>query len=53
MRRDETEAAWRWIDAVAEGWRERDIKPVPYAAGTDGPPDVHRLIGRDGRGWVD
>ncbi len=53
VRRDETEAAWRWIDAVAEGWRERDIKPVPYAAGTDGPPDVHRLIGRDGRGWVD
>jgi len=53
VRRDETEAAWAWIDAIVEGWRERDIRPVAYPAGTDGPPDAHALIGRDGRGWVD
>jgi glucose-6-phosphate 1-dehydrogenase len=53
VRRDETEAAWAWIDAIAEGWREREMKPLPYPAGTDGPPDAHKLIGRDGQGWVD
>jgi glucose-6-phosphate 1-dehydrogenase len=53
VRRDETEAAWTWIDAIENGWRERDMKPAPYAAGTNGPPDAHKLIGRDGRGWVD
>jgi glucose-6-phosphate 1-dehydrogenase len=53
VRRDETEAAWAWIDAIEEGWRARDMKPLPYAAGTDGPADAHALIGKDGRGWVD
>ncbi|MBV9991666.1 MAG: glucose-6-phosphate dehydrogenase [Alphaproteobacteria bacterium] len=53
VRRDETEAAWTWIDAIENGWRARDMFPLPYPAGTDGPPDAHKLIGRDGRGWVD
>jgi len=53
VRRDETEAAWAWIDAIESGWREREMKPAPYPAGTDGPADAHKLIGRDGRGWVD
>ncbi|HWA92913.1 MAG TPA: glucose-6-phosphate dehydrogenase [Rhizomicrobium sp.] len=53
VRRDETEAAWAWIDAIEDGWRARDMKPLPYAAGTDGPADAHKLLGRDGTGWVD
>ena len=53
VRRDETEAAWKWIDAIADGWKERDMKPLPYAAGTWGPPDAYKLIGRDGHTWYD
>ena len=35
VRRDETEAAWAWIDAIADGWNARDMTPLPYAAGPD------------------
>ena len=37
VRRDEVEAAWNWIDAIIQGWKERDMKPAPYTAGTWGP----------------
>ena len=53
VRRDETEAAWRWIDAIEGGWRERDQKPLPYAAGTSGPPAQYALTERHGDTWVD
>jgi glucose-6-phosphate 1-dehydrogenase len=53
VRRDETEAAWKWIDAIEEGWRTRDMKPLPYAAGSWGPSDAYKLIGRDGHTWCD
>ncbi len=53
VRRDETEAAWKWIDAIADGWRERDMKPLPYAAGTSGPPAQYALTERHGDAWVD
>jgi glucose-6-phosphate 1-dehydrogenase len=53
VRRDETEAAWAWIDAIAEGWHEREMKPAPYAAGTAGPPAQYALTERNGDAWVD
>jgi glucose-6-phosphate 1-dehydrogenase len=53
VRRDETENAWRWIDTIEEGWRARDMKPEPYAAGSWGPADAYTLIGRDGQSWCD
>jgi glucose-6-phosphate 1-dehydrogenase len=53
VRRDETEAAWSWIDAIAGGWLERDMKPLPYAAGTSGPPAQYALTERHGDAWVD
>jgi glucose-6-phosphate 1-dehydrogenase len=53
VRRDETEAAWAWIDRIADGWRERDMKPAPYAAGTNGPPAQYALTERHGDTWVD
>ncbi|HSM97185.1 MAG TPA: glucose-6-phosphate dehydrogenase [Rhizomicrobium sp.] len=37
VRGDETEAAWRWIDGIAAGWKETRMKPEPYWAGSDGP----------------
>ncbi|WP_411820596.1 glucose-6-phosphate dehydrogenase [Hyphococcus formosus] len=51
MRRDEVEAAWKWVDGILAGW-EQDETPVhPYAAGTDGPVQAAMLLDRDGREW--
>jgi glucose-6-phosphate 1-dehydrogenase len=51
MRRDEVEAAWRFIDPVREAWIESHESPRPYAAGTWGPNASVALIERDGRTW--
>jgi glucose-6-phosphate 1-dehydrogenase len=49
-RRDEVEEAWRIVDAIHEGWRRHDIRPVPYEAGSWGPEEADRLLG-GGREW--
>jgi len=53
VRRDEVEEAWRWIDGVAEAWREAELTPKPYAAGSWGPSGAFALIERAGRDWHD
>jgi len=53
VRRDETEAAWAWIDGIAGGWRELGLKPKPYAAGTWGPSAAIALTERYGHSWHD
>jgi glucose-6-phosphate 1-dehydrogenase len=53
MRRDEVEAAWAWIDPIAQTWADSDEAPKPYAAGTWGPSASIALIERDGRTWHD
>ncbi len=53
MRRDEVEAAWRWIDPILEAWRTSNELPKPYTAGTWGPSAAVALIERDGRTWVE
>ncbi|OLL54087.1 glucose-6-phosphate dehydrogenase [Bartonella henselae] len=51
MRRDEVEAAWRWIDPILEGW-EAIKQPVHgYSAGSWGPSASKLLMERDGRIW--
>ncbi|PWL18448.1 glucose-6-phosphate dehydrogenase [Falsochrobactrum shanghaiense] len=51
MRRDEVEAAWRWIDPILQGW-ELNNQPVQgYTSGTWGPSSSIALIERDGRTW--
>ena len=53
MRRDEVEAAWRWVDEILRVWSE-DAAPVHrYAAGTDGPSQAATMLDRDGREWFD
>ncbi|MEC7000027.1 hypothetical protein VXQ18_14745 [Brucella abortus] len=45
MRRDEVEAAWRWIDPILQAW-EFNSQPVQgYTAGTWGPSSSIALIG--------
>jgi glucose-6-phosphate 1-dehydrogenase len=51
MRRDEVEAAWRWIDPILAAWGAVGEPPRPYAAGSWGPSAAVALIERDGRTW--
>lgn len=51
MRRDEVEAAWRWVDPILKGWDETGQPAQGYTAGTWGPSGSIALIERDGRTW--
>jgi glucose-6-phosphate 1-dehydrogenase len=53
MRRDEVEAAWRWIEPILEGWAATGEAPKPYIAGSWGPAAAIALIERDGRTWFE
>ena len=53
MRRDELEAAWRFIDQIRAGWAAQPEAPKSYAAGTWGPSAAVAMIERDGRTWHD
>ncbi|MEL6966516.1 MAG: glucose-6-phosphate dehydrogenase [Pseudomonadota bacterium] len=53
MRRDEVEAAWRWIDPIFAAWEETGHPVQGYTAGTWGPSQSIALIARDGRNWND
>ena len=52
-RRDETEAAWRVVTSILDGWRHQRPPDFPnYAAGTWGPRAAHDLLAREGRSWA-
>jgi glucose-6-phosphate 1-dehydrogenase len=51
VRRDETEAAWEWVDAIFDGWRHADVTPRPYPAGTWGPAAAVAMAERHGHSW--
>ncbi|GAA0403876.1 glucose-6-phosphate dehydrogenase [Microbispora corallina] len=51
MRRDEVEAAWRWIDPIMDHWNGSGMLPEPYPAGTAGPAGAHELLARSDRAW--
>jgi glucose-6-phosphate 1-dehydrogenase len=51
MRRDEVEAAWRWIDPILAAWEDGPQQIQGYTAGTWGPSASIALIERDGRTW--
>lgn len=53
MRRDELEAAWKWIDPIREAWDRSTEPPQAYVAGTWGPSGAIALIERDGRTWYE
>ncbi|MDX2104682.1 MAG: glucose-6-phosphate dehydrogenase [Alphaproteobacteria bacterium] len=53
MRRDEVEAAWRWVEPILAGWAESGERPKPYPAGSWGPSAAVALIERDGRTWAE
>jgi len=51
MRRDEVEAAWKWIDPILDAWSSASEPPRPYSAGTWGPSASFSLLGD--RTWHD
>jgi len=51
MRRDELDAAWRWIDPIRDGWDALGEPPKGYSSGTWGPTAASTLITRDGFAW--
>jgi glucose-6-phosphate 1-dehydrogenase len=51
MRRDEVEAAWRWVDPILKGWEATGQQVQGYTSGTWGPSQAIALIERDGRTW--
>ncbi len=51
MRRDEVEAAWRWVEPVLDRWSSPDHRPRPYPSGTNGPSAAITLLERDSRSW--
>ena len=51
VRRDEVEAAWAWIDAIAEGWKRSGQPPKPYTAGSWGPAAAIVLPEKFGHAW--
>jgi glucose-6-phosphate 1-dehydrogenase len=53
MRRDELDAAWRWIDPIRDGWARHDERIKSYIAGSWGPAASSALISRDGFVWHD
>jgi len=50
IRSDETEGAWDILDPVMRAWRENGEISL-YPAGTWGPEEAERLLGREGRRW--
>ncbi|MEP6342454.1 MAG: glucose-6-phosphate dehydrogenase [Maricaulaceae bacterium] len=51
MRRDEVEAAWKWVDAIHAAWEDSDQRLELYAAGQDGPREADDLLVKDDRAW--
>ncbi len=51
MRRDEVEAAWKWVDSIIAGWNASGQKVETYVAGSWGPTASSVLLDRDGRAW--
>ncbi len=51
VRSDEQEEAWGWVEPILQAWRDDDIGPRPYTAGTWGPAAASALVARDGFAW--
>lgn len=51
VRRDEMDAAWRWIQPILDHWEETDDDPFPYVASTSGPNAAAALLAKDQRSW--
>jgi len=51
VRRDELDAAWRWVEPIMAAWQKSGEPPKTYTSGTWGPAAASALINRDARSW--
>lgn len=51
VRRDEQEAAWRWVEPILDSWAAHEDRPKIYTAGSWGPAASSALLSRDGLAW--
>jgi glucose-6-phosphate 1-dehydrogenase len=51
LRRDELEAAWRWVEPILDRWAASADRPHPYPAGSAGPDAADALLERAGHTW--
>ncbi|GAA4033315.1 glucose-6-phosphate dehydrogenase [Actimicrobium antarcticum] len=51
VRRDEQEAAWKWVEPLLTAWDNSSLPPKSYAAGTWGPASSSALLYRAGFAW--
>jgi glucose-6-phosphate 1-dehydrogenase len=53
VRRDEQEAAWRWVEPILDEWRSQRSAPKPYASGTWGPAAASAMLAQHGSCWLE
>jgi glucose-6-phosphate 1-dehydrogenase len=53
VRRDEQEAAWRWVEPILNDWAAANKPPKPYAAGTWGPAASSAMLAQHGTCWLE
>jgi len=53
VRRDEQEAAWRYVMPILDEWSKPGRKPKGYAAGSWGPPAASAMLAHDGTYWLE
>ncbi|MDR5778845.1 glucose-6-phosphate dehydrogenase [Caballeronia sp. LZ065] len=53
VRRDEQEAAWRWVEPILNAWASSANKPKPYASGTWGPAASSAMLAQHGTCWLE
>lgn len=51
MRRDEVEAAWKWVDQIHAGWDATNQRVELYPAGEDGPRESGDMLEENGHAW--
>jgi len=51
MRRDEVEAAWKWVDQIHAGWNDAQQRVELYPAGEDGPREAGDMLEKNGHMW--
>jgi glucose-6-phosphate 1-dehydrogenase len=53
LRRDEVEAQWKFVDRLKGDLASHHVEPLPYAAGSYGPPAATTLALRAGAAWAE
>jgi glucose-6-phosphate 1-dehydrogenase len=53
VRRDEQEAAWKWVEPILGEWAKPGTAPKPYASGTWGPAAASAMLAQHGTCWLE